>query len=118
MHILHFCGWTSIFVVADPAAAAISTLSLHDALPISRVQYLVSCAPPAARLGSSQHDIRRNRAREQRSNCRVCGCSVDSRQGRSEEHTSELQSPVQLVCRLLLEKKKTISRPDSASADS
>src|SRR5690348_18009565 len=28
--------------------------------------------------------------------------------GRSEEHTSELQSPVHLVCRLLLEKKKTI----------
>src|SRR5690348_17758755 len=31
---------------------------------------------------------------------------VDHRQVRSEEHTSELQSPVHLVCRLLLEKKK------------
>src|SRR2546426_1981090 len=31
-----------------------------------------------------------------------------SRRGRSEEHTSELQSPCNLVCRLLLEKKKTI----------
>src|SRR5690348_17999577 len=30
----------------------------------------------------------------------------DARPGRSEEHTSELQSPVHLVCRLLLEKKK------------
>src|SRR5437763_12481386 len=33
---------------------------------------------------------------------------VDSLQGRSEEHTSELQSPMYLVCRLLLEKKKTL----------
>src|SRR5690348_18385829 len=32
---------------------------------------------------------------------------------RSEEHTSELQSPVHLVCRLLLEKKKTIKQPNS-----
>src|SRR5690348_17694534 len=31
--------------------------------------------------------------------------------GRSEEHTSELQSPVHLVCRLLLEKKKKYSTP-------
>src|SRR5256885_3836955 len=34
-------------------------------------------------------------------------------QGRSEEHTSELQSPCNLVCRLLLEKKKTANRPSS-----
>src|SRR5256885_8690319 len=33
--------------------------------------------------------------------------ACDRRQGRSEEHTSELQSPCNLVCRLLLEKKKT-----------
>src|SRR5256885_3728963 len=35
--------------------------------------------------------------------------------GRSEEHTSELQSPCNLVCRLLLEKKKTISCPPAPS---
>src|SRR5437867_10112291 len=34
------------------------------------------------------------------------GLAGHSRQGRSEEHTSELQSPYDLVCRLLLEKKK------------
>src|SRR5438876_8700210 len=34
------------------------------------------------------------------------GFRLDNEQGRSEEHTSELQSPVHLVCRLLLEKKK------------
>src|SRR5690348_17724848 len=39
--------------------------------------------------------------------CVVIGVAIgDQRQRRSEEHTSELQSPVHLVCRLLLEKKK------------
>src|SRR2546426_4186162 len=37
----------------------------------------------------------------------VCGLSVSDVAERSEEHTSELQSPCNLVCRLLLEKKKT-----------
>src|SRR5438477_1991055 len=39
-----------------------------------------------------------------------------AKQGRSEEHTSELQSHVNLVCRLLLEKKKTCSPSRSASS--
>src|SRR4051794_41681532 len=39
-------------------------------------------------------------------NCTTSAPSRLSRTGRSEEHTSELQSPVHLVCRLLLEKKK------------
>src|SRR5438876_6451375 len=38
-------------------------------------------------------------------------------QGRSEEHTSELQSPVHLVCRLLLEKKKTKSNQKDYNID-
>src|SRR6266487_4559868 len=42
------------------------------------------------------------------------GCWHDAR-SRSEEHTSELQSPVHLVCRLLLEKKKNRQNRDSAS---
>src|SRR5256885_12397640 len=41
---------------------------------------------------------------------------ADGRQARSEEHTSELQSPCNLVCRLLLEKKKTASRTRSHSS--
>src|SRR5262245_64725368 len=59
------------------------TLSLHDALPISLPGS--RCRPPRA--------ARRSPAR--------------SRRSRSEEHTSELQSLRQLVCRLLLEKKKS-----------
>src|SRR5438876_1670914 len=45
--------------------------------------------------------------------CKPCHASVTipaPPKTRSEEHTSELQSPVHLVCRLLLEKKKNISR--------
>src|SRR5947208_7882087 len=41
-----------------------------------------------------------------RATCRNCGASVVTNPYRSEEHTSELQSPDHLVCRLLLEKKK------------
>src|SRR5690348_18045825 len=79
-------AWRGLyFSCDDPPATEIYTLSLHDALPISR----------------------RRRARA-RGGCRGArGCSRAPR-GRSEEHTSELQSPVHLVCRLLLEKKKTI----------
>src|SRR5256885_5743372 len=42
-----------------------------------------------------------------------CGCSLLHGFSRSEEHTSELQSPCNLVCRLLLEKKKTICSESS-----
>src|SRR5688500_20243931 len=67
-----------------------SPLSLHDALPILTA---TTCSPLAALA----------RATSSRS-------GISARQGghqvRSEEHTSELQSPCKLVCRLLLEKKK------------
>src|SRR5207248_9685776 len=82
------------------------TLSLHDALPIS----LRSVHARAARRVRLRRDSRAGggahravRARHRRAHRR-------GRQGdvylRSEEHTSELQSPYDLVCRLLLEKKK------------
>src|SRR5438876_5633656 len=74
------------FFFNDTATTEIYTLSLHDALPISRSRQGRPCAP-AATAGSRPGTA-----------CR----STD----RSEEHTSELQSPVHLVCRLLLEKKK------------
>src|SRR5438876_6901108 len=80
------------FFYNDPATTEIYTLSLHDALPISK-----SCPT----LAVDDTPIHR----------RAIGMHVEDRQedpdARSEEHTSELQSPVHLVCRLLLEKKKT-----------
>src|SRR5258708_23791396 len=73
----------SFFFFNDTATTEIYTLSLHDALPILRLQ------PAAASLGERLHNWRQ-----------------PDRGTRSEEHTSELQSPDHLVCRLLLEKKK------------
>src|SRR6266446_1850235 len=72
------------FFFNDTATTEIYTLSLHDALP-----------------------IRRGALRRCRSVFRPPGSS-SSLASRSEEHTSELQSPCNLVCRLLLEKKKKI----------
>src|SRR5438034_7400918 len=91
-----------ILFVKPSATTDLYTLSLHDALPIwSRA------APPRARGG------RRSRSRR-RPSCRGGPRSRSSSRGssrpwtspRSEEHTSELQSHSDLVCRLLLEKKK------------
>src|SRR5690242_21081182 len=69
----------------------IYTVSLHDALPISEGAESAHADPSSLRTNMST-----------RRRCPAsCACS------RSEEHTSELQSHVNLVCRLLLEKKKT-----------
>src|SRR5438105_15075794 len=75
------------FFFNDTATTEIYTLSLHDALPIWGRSSGFS-APGWS--GAS---------------CLPCN-SLRTSQGRSEEHTSELQSRVDLVCRLLLEKKK------------
>src|SRR5215467_16315329 len=78
------------FFFNDTATTEIYTLSLHDALPICDPDGPVPPRPGQA--GPAQRDDR-DRARGHRCH-------------RSEEHTSELQSPCNLVCRLLLEKKK------------
>src|SRR5690606_42028904 len=94
---LHFYSCLSYFVVDPPAPPQLYTLSLHDALPIS---------------------VRRSARRMTMAVCGGNGSGNDSgdsepqsagsrtKQFRSEEHTSELQSRENLVCRLLLEKKK------------
>src|SRR5690242_21389680 len=76
----------------DSAAGLISVLSLHDALPI----FGQLGAQPGARGARG----RRRRSRRSHPAVRPAGAGR-----RSEEHTSELQSHVNLVCRLLLEKK-------------
>src|SRR5207244_11387462 len=84
------------------------TLSLHDALPIcSATVARVAQAPPAGRprRGRPQVPSRRLRGLHPRRPVRGQHARRHLR-GRSEEHTSELQSPDHLVCRLLLEKKK------------
>src|SRR5436305_14967237 len=83
---------SSFFFFNDPATTEIYTLSLHDALPI----YVLDL--PARLLGA--HVERRADHAARLGEGGVLGV-------RSEEHTSELQSRPHLVCRLLLEKKKT-----------
>src|SRR2546430_2892739 len=86
------------FFFNDPATTEIYTLPLHDALPICRCpRSMDSRAGP--RRGGGRQPPPRPRSRTPHS--RTCGLH------RSEEHTSELQSQSNLVCRLLLEKKKT-----------
>src|SRR2546426_1655930 len=85
---------SSFFFFNDTATTEIYTLSLHDALPIYSYSFttvtrtsgrtsgwilIPTLYSPSSRIGTAK---------------------------RSEEHTSELQSPCNLVCRLLLEKKK------------
>src|SRR5713226_10570046 len=75
---------SSFFFFNDTATTEIYTLSLHEALPISSFQVTsVRCAMRKKPNATAKSKGKRNR---------------------SEEHTSELQSPVHLVCRLLLEK--------------
>src|SRR5438034_9707239 len=94
---VHICAIQSLaflcsffFFFNDTATTEIYTLSLHDALPISQGR------TGFAGGGAGAADPRQTQPR-----------------ARSEEHTSELQSHSDLVCRLLLEKKKMIRRIES-----
>src|SRR5256885_11933842 len=78
------------FFFNDTATTEIYTLSLHDALPICADVAHEGAIDP----GLAEHARQPGRGELQR----------------SEEHTSELQSPCNLVCRLLLEKKKSMHR--------
>src|SRR3989454_9574354 len=106
------------FFFNDTATTEIYTLSLHDALSDLPAMDAVSrlAAPahfrratvgknqePARCIGCGRHQqsaIRRRKHQKRLYGPRSCPAA----RGRSEEHTSELQSPCNLVCRLLLEK--------------
>src|SRR5437762_8231713 len=79
----------STFFFNDTATSEIYTLSLHDALPILLGRVDQHALPARQRLAGEP--------------------ARDLEAVRSEEHTSELQSPMYLVCRLLLEKKNVPS---------
>src|SRR5207248_10248570 len=89
------------FFYNHPATTEIYTLSLHDALPI-----LKRVTPEDTLCGAGAIGLRveRTRGAGGRDRLYVVG---EAHGLRSEEHTSELQSPYDLVCRLLLEKKNT-----------
>src|SRR5258708_39850173 len=85
-----------LFFFNDTATTEIYTLSLHDALPI--------CPARGGACLAQWNDLPPSAA----SAMPAGGHSIE----RSEEHTSELQSPDHLVCRLLLEKKKNRNYTD------
>src|SRR5258708_37021730 len=87
------------FFFNDPATTEISTLSLHDALPICPI----SADEANAVLAKACEQMQPLSAEDAAKFPAQAGASSD---GRSEEHTSELQSPDHLVCRLLLEIKR------------
>src|SRR2546428_3844384 len=86
------------FFFNDTATTEIYTLSLHDALPIF--------AFPAVGLELDLQAVVREPLEPHRAQRHVQDGADLGRLPRSEEHTSELQSRSDLVCRLLLEKKK------------
>src|SRR2546429_7258921 len=79
------------FFFNDTATTEIYTLSLHDALPIFEHHATVDLQGRELNAGVLVHGL---------------DDLFGLPRGRSEEHTSELQSRLHLVCRLLLEKKK------------
>src|SRR2546422_9450863 len=99
------------FFFNDTATTEIYTLSLHDALPIlagktigidSQYIHVAGIKIPTAVLALLPITLPQGNYDEQRRARQL----EDMRQDRSEEHTSEIQSRLHLVCRLLLEKKK------------
>src|SRR5258708_14084103 len=92
--------FTFLFFFNDTATTEIYTLSLHDALPI----YLLYV--PGGNAAPDLYDDDRPGINLYTNSLIDAGAVVIVE--RSEEHTSELQSPDHLVCRLLLEKKKKL----------
>src|SRR5256885_8557897 len=94
------------FFFNDTATTEIYTLSLHDALPICSNSNIGSkpLTPTAWTLAAREVAPAGAAVVEERPEARRLAETV-----RSEEHTSELQSPCNIVCRLLLEKKKQIT---------
>src|SRR5258706_6398008 len=84
------------FFFNDTATTEIYTLSLHDALPIFTA-LVVEKGTPGFKAGKEEKKL-----------------GISATACRSEEHTSELQSLTNLVCRLLLEKKKKTYRHNQA----
>src|SRR5690606_40722099 len=102
----------SIYIEEDTGSTNLPSLSLHDALPIWR-------GPAGYRNGECHKKVENGVGQPSLNSVDHCTCdqppslAADRSRSilyRSEEHTSELQSRENLVCRLLLEKKKTIKR--------
>src|SRR5207249_10840470 len=104
-------------VPAPPAPTDIPTLSLHDALPILKNAYDPEYggfggAPKFPQTDAILLLLEQSALRGDEELRRMAVHTLEQMAGgRSEEHTSELQSRFDLVCRLLLEKKKYRAQP-------
>src|SRR5947208_15698727 len=99
------CVFSCCFFFKETATTEIYTLSLHDALPIwatGECRAMLRGEPEAPRCGCDRSLLYPPRGSDRADRGHRGG---DGAARRSEEHTSELQSPDHLVCRLLLEKK-------------
>src|SRR5699024_11867655 len=103
------CLTLVLFLCHAPASSDIYTLSLHDALPICPI---LTFALTNQRTDAGRVDNFAEKFAAENTDAVYLtfgGCALNKRHRcfrRSEEHTSELQSRFDLVCRLLLEKKK------------
>src|SRR5207248_11072116 len=95
LHMLPY-SISSFLFLTDTPTTQLYTLSLHDALPISMMGF-----PGISALSVTCSTMARSTI-----SLAIQSLATSPNSGRSEEHTSELQSPYDLVCRLLLEKKK------------
>src|SRR5256885_10005428 len=101
------------FFFNDTATTEIYTLSLHDALPIwhFRARVYIDEVSSIAVAVQRSDPLKRHILLVERNpdlpSIRTEDVVEECHHGRSEEHTSELQSPCNLVCRLLLDKKKS-----------
>src|SRR5690606_41170262 len=104
-----------VFFSSNTSPTYIYTLSLHDALPILGLNFILGITVIFVQPGyidliiemtniANDHLVL-HRFKMLRLNDILIPCSSNNNIGRSEEHTSELQSRENLVCRLLLEKK-------------
>src|SRR5690348_17459269 len=95
-----------IFFFSVASTTLIYTLSLHDALPIYLHAPFFTALMYGATVGKAADSKVRKKDYEPQGVWNGLLAASLGLADRSEEHTSELQSPVHLVCRLLLEKKK------------
>src|SRR5258708_24191196 len=95
-----------LFFFNDTATTEIYTLSLHDALPISNVGWMQESDQLQIELENFPDEMRPMQAASAEAPFSSPDYLFEVKWDRSEEHTSELQSPDHIVCRLLLEKKK------------
>src|SRR5256885_4898611 len=102
---MHHTSRLYFFFFNDTATTEIYTLSLHDALPISRqIEHSLREHVVPYQIVNGLEFYQRKEIKDI-----LAYLHLLNNPRRSEEHTSELQSPCNLVCRLLLEKKKNKS---------